>query len=194
MTTTLTRGGEGLDRRGFSFADIEAMLEADILNPDEKFELIDGEIVPMNAQNMPHMMWKSRINRWFVYHLPKTLVLVPEATLRLIDKPRANTFETDLLIFQPEPEATAIRAPMVRLAIEVADTSITRDAAIKAPRYGKAGVVELWVVDVVERRTIRHRQPGASGYDDIETIDFSDAIAPLFDPSLVLRLADLEDS
>ena len=191
MSTMLTRGAEGLDRRGFSFDEIEAMTAAGILDPQEKFEVIDGEIVPMQAQNMPHMTWKARLNRWFVQRLPSDLLLVPEGTLRLIDRPKANTFETDLLIFEPSPGAEAIRPAMVKLAIEVADTSSKRDLEAKAPRYGKFGVAELWVVDVTLRKTTVHRSPGAKGYADVSPSDFTSHIAPLFDPSLSLRLADL---
>lgn len=179
--------------RGFSYADVEAMLEAGILDPDEKFELIDGEIVPMKAQNMPHMIWKAQINRWLVLNLPASLVVVPEGTLRLIDAPRANTFETDLLVIEIPTGASAVRASMVRLAIEVADISISRDAVIKAPRYAAAGVGELWVVDVAGRRTIRHRQPGSTGYGEVVSIPFPDEISPLFDPALSVRLAGLEE-
>ena len=51
----LTRAAEGLDRRGFTFADVEKMTAVGVIDPDEKFELIDGEIVPMNAEAMPHL-------------------------------------------------------------------------------------------------------------------------------------------
>lgn len=190
MSTILTRGAEGLDRRGFSFAEIEAMQTSGILDPDEKFELIDGEIVPMNAQNMPHMLWKARINRWLALRLPSNLFVGP-GKLRLFDVP-ATAFETDLLIFEPEPGAQAIRPPMVKLAIEVADTSRERDLVVKAPRYGAAGVSELWVVDVTERVTRVHRQPIRAGYADIRAVAFAEPLSPLFDLGLVITLAELE--
>jgi Uma2 family endonuclease len=192
MSTVLTRGAEGLDRRGFSFAEVEAMLDAGVIDPDEKFEVIDGEIVPMNAQNMPHMMWKARINRWLVENLPRSFVIVPEGTIRLRDEPRANVFETDLLVFEPVDGADAIRAPMVRLAIEIADTSRHRDVAVKAPRYGQHGVAELWVVDVSARTVLVHRAPGPLGYGDIRELAFEAGVSPLFLPDVVLTLAGIE--
>jgi Uma2 family endonuclease len=191
MSTLLTRGAEGLDRRGFSLSEIEAMLEAGILDPDEKFELIDGEIVPMSPQSMPHMMVKARINRWLIPRLPAHFEMIPEGTLRISERP-AMTFEPGLLIFEPTPGAKAILPAMVRLAIEVADSSRLKDLEIKAPRYGRAGVVELWVVDIPNRATVVHRTPGAKGYADIRTLAFEDTLSPLFDPALSLRLADVE--
>lgn len=190
--STLTSGAEGLKRRGFSFDEIEAMQTAGILDPDEKFEVIEGEIVPMNSQNMPHMIWKARIARWIYAHLPQNLVLVPEGTLRLRDRPRANTFETDLLIFEPGFDPDAIRPAMVRLAIEVSDTTRERDLRIKAPLYGAGGVAELWVVDVPRRETVVHRDPRKDGYASVAALPFEAALTALFDPGLALRLADLE--
>lgn len=168
------------------------MLAAGVLDWDEKFELIDGEIVPMNAQNMPHMLWKARLNRWFVEHFPRQFVLVPEGTLRLRDEKPAIAFATDLLIFEPEPGAKAIRPAMVRLAIEVADTSVGRDRDVKAPLYAKYGVAELWIVDVAARRVWTGQVPQPQGYGRIQNTAFSEPVAPLFAPELAVRLQDLE--
>lgn len=190
MTILLTRGAEGLDRRGFSIDEIEAMLAAGILDPDEKFELIDGEIVPMNPQNMPHILWRARLTKWFVPKLPDTLLFAPEATLRIADRP-ATTFETDLLIFEPLAGAKAIRPSVVKLAIEVADTTRQRDLTVKAPRYGKSGVPELWVLDLQNNETVVHRGPNANGWDDIKTIAFDQPISPLFDAALSVRFSDI---
>jgi Uma2 family endonuclease len=193
METTLQRPASAtIPRRRFSFDELVAMEAAGVFGLDEKVELIDGDIVPMNAQNMPHMLWKSRLDRWFQRRLPDTLALVCEGTLRLRDRPRASAFETDLVIFEPAPDATAIRPPMVRLAIEVADASRERDLDVKAPIYGASGVVELWVVDLKRRATVIHRQPSPTGYLDVAPVAFAEAVAPLFDPALAITLAELD--
>lgn len=191
MTTLTTRGAEGLDRRGFSLAEIEAMLAAGILDPDEKFELIDGEIVPMSPQNMPHMLIKARLARSIFPRLAAGLEMIPEGTLRIAERP-AMAFEPDLLIFEPTLGAKAITPAMVKLAIEVADSSRGKDLDVKAPRYGQAGVIELWVVDIQNRVTVVHRAPGDQGYGDVRAAAFEDTLIPLFDPALTLRIAEIE--
>jgi Uma2 family endonuclease len=190
MTTLLTRGAEGMDRRGFSIDEIEAMQHAGILDPDEKFELIDGEIVPMNAQNMPHMLWKAALNRWLVPRLLSSVIMIPEGTLTIAERPM-TAFEPDFLIFAPEKGARRITPAMTRLAIEIADTSRHRDLDIKGPRYGKAGALELWVIDLQADESILHRGPTALDWADIAAVPFTQTIAPLFAPALALTLSDI---
>jgi Uma2 family endonuclease len=189
MTTLLTRGAEGMDRRGFSFDEIVAMQAAGILDPDEKFELIDGEIVPMSPQNAPHMRVKAMIVRaWAAACGPR--LLIPEATLVLSLKP-ATIFEPDILVLEGMDVPSPIRPADAALVIEIADSTRTRDLQVKAPRYGQAGVRELWVVDLQDRLTVRHRRPSALGWDEVSPIPFTQPISPQFDASLALTLADI---
>ena len=50
------------------------------------------------------------------------------------------------------------------LLIEVADTSLAYDRDVKVPRYARAGIPEVWLVDLAGRRLFIHRGPGAQGY------------------------------
>ena len=49
-----TQAAEGLVRRRWTVAEIEAMVQAGIIGEHERFELIGGEIVPMNAKGIHH--------------------------------------------------------------------------------------------------------------------------------------------
>ena len=49
-TPVSTRAAEGLERRVWTVAEIEAMVAAGIIDEDERFELIDGEVVPMSPK------------------------------------------------------------------------------------------------------------------------------------------------
>ena len=49
-----THVADGFDRMAFTVSDIERMTEAGVLEPDDKFELIEGEIVWMQAKHFPH--------------------------------------------------------------------------------------------------------------------------------------------
>src|SRR5579871_3223732 len=50
MNAPLTRAAEGLDRWAFTVAEVERMVEAGIIPPDTRLEVIGGEIVPMSAK------------------------------------------------------------------------------------------------------------------------------------------------
>ncbi len=70
-------------------------------------------------------------------------------------------------------------------AIEVSDSSRTFDLKRKAPIYARAGLRELWVVDVIDRRLIVHREPGIDGYGLIHILRPGDTVAPLAFPDAV---------
>jgi hypothetical protein len=50
MNVTATTAAEGFPRRAFTVEDIGRMIEAGVIREDEKFELIEGEIVMMAAR------------------------------------------------------------------------------------------------------------------------------------------------
>src|SRR5271169_1814900 len=95
MRANVTRGAEGFDRRSFTVAEILRMQDAGIISENENFELIEGEIVPMQAQTHVHKMIKSALNIGIVRALRKWLWLGVETTIYL----SANTFvEPDLVV------------------------------------------------------------------------------------------------
>ena len=50
MTVPVTLAAEGLPRRAFTIADVERMVEVGLIPPDERLEMIGGEIVPMSPK------------------------------------------------------------------------------------------------------------------------------------------------
>jgi Uma2 family endonuclease len=79
----------------------------------------------------------------------------------------------------------------VLLAIEVADTSLAYDLGIKAQLYARAGVPELWVVDVNGSQTWVHREPSDKGYTSIVSVAFAAELTPLLDSTAKVTLATL---
>jgi hypothetical protein len=50
----VTSAAEGLPRRRFTVAEVEAMVAAGVMEEDERVELIGGELVPMSPKGMRH--------------------------------------------------------------------------------------------------------------------------------------------
>ena len=50
MRASVTRAAEGYDRRSFTVDEIPRMQEAGVISEDENVELIEGEIVSMQAK------------------------------------------------------------------------------------------------------------------------------------------------
>ena len=92
-----TRAAEGLPRRAWTVAEIDAALEAGIFSPDERFELIGGEIVPMSAEGNRHILVMGEINEYFGDRRPKGVSIYFESRLQLSD----STFVTpELYVFR----------------------------------------------------------------------------------------------
>lgn len=185
----LTRAAEGLDRRGFTLAEVEKMIAAGIIDADEKFELIDGEIVPMGPQASPHMQMKGRIARWLGAVAPQKLEIVQDATLLLAPK---TFLEPDVLVYAANPRRRYVRPDQALLVVEIADTSRARDLFTKAPRYGAAGVPELWVAELNERVTYVFRKPGTGDWANAKRVSFDDPLEAEFLPGQNVTLAGFE--
>jgi Uma2 family endonuclease len=56
-----TQAAEGLPRRRWSVAEIEAMVANGIILEDERFELIGGEVVPMSPKGNRHELVKKAL-------------------------------------------------------------------------------------------------------------------------------------
>lgn len=78
-----TRAADGLPRRVWTVADIEAMLAAGIISDQERFELIGGEVVPMSPKGARHEMVKVELNRHFQTTVGDGLSVAQETSLRL---------------------------------------------------------------------------------------------------------------
>ena len=52
VRSRVTRAAEGLPRRRFTVAEVEAMVEAGVMEEDERVELIGGELVPMSPKGI----------------------------------------------------------------------------------------------------------------------------------------------
>ena len=164
MRGQVTRAAEGFDRRAFTVAEILRMQDAGIISEDENFELIEGEIVPMQAKTHIHELLKSALTAGVVRALPDNLWFGVETTIYL----SPNTFvEPDLVVYPKGLTLETVKGSDVLLAIEVALTSLAYDRGLKAELYPRHGVNELWVVDAARRTTLVHQGPEGTRWRSI---------------------------
>ena len=162
----------------YTVADILALQEAGLMDESDNFELIDGEIVPMNAKHDPHELIKSELAIAIGAARPKSLRIGLESSIFL----SSDTFvEPDICLFPREIPLKDIRGPDLLIAIEIADSTLAFDRGRKAQVYARHGVRELWVIDAVKRRTFIHRVPSTAGW----------AIITEHGPEFVLTIAEL---
>src|SRR5438105_7664829 len=83
MNVAVTTAAEGFPRRAFTVDDISRMIEAGIIQEEEKFELIEGEIVMRAPKDVAHERIKSALVIAVVRALSAQLTIGIETTLRL---------------------------------------------------------------------------------------------------------------
>ncbi len=119
MPAAVTQFAEGFPRRAFTVDEILRMQEAGIIGEDENFELIEGEIVPMQAKTHVHELIKSALTLKLARALPDDLWLGIESTMYVSER----TFvEPDLVVYRRGMKLEDVKGPDILLAIEVALT------------------------------------------------------------------------
>ena len=175
----------------FTVGDYHRMAEAGILNEDSRVELIRGQIVDMAPIGAPHHGMVIRLTRLLPGVLAGRGILSVQNPVRLDD---GSEPEPDVVVLAPRTDdyGTATPAPAdVLLLIEVADTSLNADRAIKMPLYAESGIAECWIVNLVCRVVEVYRQPRNCRYEDVRRIGAGEALDIVLLPGVALAVAEL---
>ena len=188
MSSLVTRAAEGFDRRLFTVDEILRMQEIGIISPDENFELVEGEIVPIQAKSHFHELVKSALNLKIARALPDHLWLGIESSLYLSDR---TVLEPDLSIYPRGMRLETVKGSDVIIAIEVSASTLAYDRGLKAQLYAKYGVQELWVIDVERHRTIIHQEPVAGSWRSINMRGADEELRIAAIPEFRIRLSEI---
>jgi Uma2 family endonuclease len=195
MNVAATTAAEGFPRRAFTVDDIARMIDAGIIGEDEKFELIEGEIVMSAAKGFAHERIKSALTIGVVRALPDHLTIGVETTLRL-----TNTImlEPDIAVFPKELfRKSSVRFAQLdpgqaALVIEVAASSLAYDKGLKARLYARHRVKEFWVVDANAAVTWVHTGPSGDQWSSIVERGPDDVLATSTLPGFSIRLSEID--
>ena len=164
-------------RRPLSVDDYHRMADAGIFGPEERVELIEGEIIAMPPMGPDHASLVARLTHLLVFAVRDDAIVWAQNPVRLS---RFSEPQPDLCLLVPRDDFYAGAHPRPAdtfLAVEVAKTSLAYDTNRKAPLYAREGVPELWIVDVAGRAVTRFRSPDRHGHADVATLDLSRPVA-----------------
>lgn len=179
-------------RKRWTRADCQS-LEASGLWDRERLELIEGDLISKMGKNWPHVNATALVLKW--------LAAVFGALYAIQDAP-IDLSPEDNPTNEPEPDLTVLEHPCVtygsaqpgpsdvRLLVEISDTTLAFDLKTKARLYARAGIREYWVVDVVGRRIVVHRDPRAGVYEDVTSHHAGESIEPLSAPGSSFKVDD----
>lgn len=186
-------------RRKFTRADLERMIEAGIIQPDEKIELINGELI---AKELPMKSAHATAIRLCVRALRSVF---PEEAGYLVDTQLPLTLsERD----EPLPDVAVVegtirdfaRAHPTRavLVVEVSETTLRLDRHTKASLYAWAGIPEYWIINLAERVVEVFREPVPMsgrpygyGYRQQGVYRAGEVLTPVAKPESVIAVDDL---
>jgi Uma2 family endonuclease len=176
-------------RRRFTADDVFKMIDAGIIAPDERVELIDGEILRLSPQSTAHFQLKNRLGRWFIEKGGQEFAVFIEPTYHL---PNGDLVDPDIAVLRAEDAEGALDPQKTLLMVEVSLSSESYDRKVKAPRYARAGVKEYWVVNGETRSIARYLDPRRNGTWRVQQdCKPDDLLTPAAAPRLAVRLADL---
>ncbi len=180
-----------LEPRLFTVAEYEVMLEAGVVPPDSKTELLAGIITEKMGTGLVHDYIVRAIIRLSIRVLEDKYEVGSQSPVHLQPYSRP---EPDLWISKPgtgpHRDAT-ITAADLALVVEVADSSLQRDRDAKLHIYAAAGIPEYWLVDVKAEQLEIHTSPTlrdeANVYLGVATYGLNDTFRHALLGEVVLR-------
>ncbi len=184
-----TQAADGLPRYAWTLEQFDQLSDLGVFGEDDRIELIEGELVPMQSKGTRHERMKTKLLNWFGRRLPETL----ELAVKLGWRPRDGVYiEPDLLICEATASPALVPPNRVLLAIEVAGSSLAYDLGRKAQLYASLGVRDYWVIDAATLDTRVFRDPSPDGYVSQTTCTADLVLTPFLLPDLSLTLRSLD--
>ena len=175
-------------RRRFTVAEYYALAEIGILAENDRVELLDGDLIVMP----PIGDWHAAGVKLFANTMPPALQ--SRAMIAVQDPVRLDEHS------EPQPDVMLLRwrddfyggghpGPAdVLLLIEVSDTTVEYDRNAKLPRYARAGIPEVWIVNRPARRIEGYTKPSGDAYTTVRYAGPGETIAPQAFPDIVLEV------
>jgi len=167
------------------------MAKTGVLPPDARVELLDGEIIDRSPIGPPHGGVTKRLIHHFTQLAKGRWLVSVQDPLQLDEHSEP---EPDLMLLKVVPDFYATRHPGpgdVFLLIEVADTSLDYHREKKLPAYGRAGISEVWIVNLEDRTVEVYRQPQAAGCGSTTVLRPGDKASPSAFADAVVDVAEL---
>lgn len=167
------------------------IIEAGILGPQDRVELIEGEIIKMASIGRRHAVTVKKINRIF------SRILGERAVVGIQDPLEMENHS------EPEPDFILLRNPMdiyeerkpipadVLLILEVSDSSLVFDRKEKGHLYAKANIQEYWIANLEEDIIEVYREPDGQHFKLCMIKKNGETVSPLAFPDVQIPVSDI---
>ena len=180
-----------LTKHRFTVDEYYRMAETGIIKPDARVELLEGEIIDMMPMGPFHAGSVDRLAELFIMAGGNRWHVRSQNPIRISEDSEPRP---DLALVRRRKDFYTGRHPApedVHLIIEVADSSHAFDREQKLPVYGKAGIPEVWIVNLPERSIEIYREPHFTGYALQRVVHEDGSLSPATFPDVVVRVAEV---
>ena len=167
------------------------MIETGILGEDERVELIKGELTTMSPIGAEHSGVVDQLAEILIEQLARRAVVKVQGPLQLEDHSEP---QPDLILLAPRRDfyKRALPRPTdVLLVIEVADSSLAYDRAVKMALYAGVGIPEAWIINLIDRWIEVYRDRSAAGYTTLLKILPGKSVAPQSFTDVIVMVDEL---
>jgi Uma2 family endonuclease len=174
----------------FSIEEYYRLSEIGVLRADSRTELLDGQVYDLFRVSPLHAAVTHLIAKPFFNQREEQCIVSIRNPLRL-DQFSEPEPDVALVKFRPDYYKTRHPGPTdVYLLIEIADVSLDYDRN-KLSIYGRAGVSEVWIVNLNELTVEVCGEPNFTGYGSKIVLHAGDQAKPQAFPDVTVNVAEL---
>lgn len=177
-------------RRLLNLAEYHKMGAAGVFSPNDRVELIEGELFEMAPIGGAHIQLLNLLIDLLHPQVRGAGVLSPQNPISL---PPDSEPEPDIAVLRREclRRKQVPGAQDVLLLIEISASTLDYDRDVKIPLYAKHGIPEVWLFDERARAVSMYRDPARTAFRTLLTPSRNATISPLRLPTVRLSLAEL---
>jgi len=189
-------GEPAIGTRKWTRLEYDRLVEAEILGPEDRIELLGGQMIVKEPQYSPHATAIQLVERALDRAFGPGWSVRPQLPIALAEDSEP---EPDVCVVRGDPRDYRDAHPeRPVLIVEVSLSRLGFDREHKGSLYARAGITDYWIVNLADRRVEIYREPVPDGaasfgwrYGRSATLGPDERISPLAAPAAEIAVADL---
>ena len=182
--------------RRWTRVEYDRLIDLGVFQPGDPIELIGGELMVAEPQGAPHYTSIRKTARALERVFGPAWEVRTQGPIGLDE---GSEPEPDVAVVPGEPEDYGSAHPSrADLVVEVSESSLAFDRGHKGSVYARAGILDYWIVNLVDRVLEVYREPAPDAaapfgarFARREVLDPSRQVSPLAAPHASIRVRDL---
>lgn len=169
--------------RPISAREYHRMGELGIIGPEERVELLEGELIAMPPIGPDHAFSVRELCEIFVTRFAGRAIVDVRNPVAL---DAYSEPEPDVVLLAPRADRYRAEIPQpsdVLLVVEVANSSWRYDRGRKLRAYARTGIAEVWIVHLATSCVVAFRDPAGDAYGYERSYARGEAPAPFAFPN-----------